>query len=194
MANPSAGFGFRPVRRIDGAAPSFQLIPAQIAYNNSNTIAKGDPCIVNSSGQIDIWASGALFGIFWGCEYLDPSLGYVDWKNSWAAPSGLASTTVVTGYVIADPMMVFEVVSPLSSNTLQASVYKNAAATTVGTPSPSGARGLSTATISGIATTSTLPFRIVGLSQKIGNNNAANNNIVEVMFNNSQYITGITGV
>lgn len=191
MSNPSTGLGLRPSRRADGAAPNYALVPFPIVYNYSGTIAKWDP-VIEASGYLNVWASGAIFGVFFGCEYLDPNLGYVDWKNSWTYPT-LASTTIVTGYVITDPQMIWEVVTTSGANTTQASVGLNAILTGMSTPSPTGSRGYSTARLSTIATTNTYPLRIVGLSQQIGNDNTANNNIVEVMFNNTQWVAGTTG-
>jgi hypothetical protein len=53
---------------------------------------------------------------------------------------------------------------------------------------------MSTATLTGIATTATLPLRITGLSQKIGNDNTSTSNVVEVVFNNFELRPGQTGI
>ena len=53
---------------------------------------------------------------------------------------------------------------------MQGNVWNNAALQGVGAPNPAG---MSTATLTGIATTASLPLRITGLSQKIGNDNTS---------------------
>lgn len=197
MSNPTGGFGLRPVRRRDGAAWTGQLTAVQIAYNNAHTFGKGDPVQSNSSGFIDLWSSGtnsgAIRGVFWGCEYLDPVLGFIDWKNAWLAPSGLASTTIVTAYIIDDPNLIFQIRATSALQVTQANVWENATFTAAGSPTTLP-KGLSTATLSGIATTSTLPLRITGLSQLVGNDNTSTSNIAEVVFNNFELSIGTTGI
>jgi hypothetical protein len=190
MANPTGGFGCRPVRRRDGAAWTGALTAVNLAFNNANIIAKGDPVITLATGFIDRWSSGVIRGIFWGCEYLDPVNNYVNWFNAWKAPT-LAGGTLVTAYIIDDPDLVFEIRAGAGLNVAQGSVWSNAAFQGVGAPN---AAGMSTATLTGIATTNTLPLRITGLSQKIGNDNTSTSNVVEVCFNNFELRPGQTGI
>jgi hypothetical protein len=194
MSNPTGGYGLRPVRRRDGAAWTGALTAVNIAFNNAHIIAKGDPVQTLSTGFIDLWSSGvnsgAIRGVFWGCEYLDPVNNYVNWFNAWKAPT-LASTVTVTAYVIDDPDLIFEIRSGIGLQTVQGNVWENATFTGAGSPN---AAGMSTATLSGIATTSTLPLRITGLSQKVGNDNTSSSNIVEVCFNNFELRTPTAGI
>ncbi|MGO8915766.1 MAG: hypothetical protein ACLQJR_07655 [Stellaceae bacterium] len=190
MSNPTGGYGLRPVRRRDGAAWTGALTAVQLAFNNAHTIAKGDPVVSLSTGFVDLWASGVIRGVFWGCEYLDPVNNYVNWFNAWKAPT-LPSTTAVTAYIIDDPDLIFEIRSGAGLQTIQANVWENAAIQGMGAPN---AAGMSTATLTGIATTSTLPLRITGLSQKVGNDNTSTSNIVEVVFNNFELRPGQTGI
>lgn len=196
MSNPTGGYGLRPVRRRDGAQWMGSLTAVQIAFNNAHTFGKGDPVQSLSTGFIDLWSSGvnsgAIRGVFWGCEYLDPVLGYVDWKNAWKAPT-LPSTTVVTAYVIDDPDLIFEIRAASGLNVVQGNVWNNATFTGAGSPSALPA-GMSTATLTGVATTNTLPLRITGLSQKVGNDNTSTSNVVEVCFNNFELRPGQTGL
>lgn len=190
MSNPTGGFGLRPVRRRDGAAWTGALTAVNIAFNNANTIAKGDPVITLATGFIDKWAAGVIRGVFWGCEYLDPVNNYVNWFNAWKAPV-LAAGTTVTAYIIDDPDLIFEIRAGSGLQIVQASVWNNAALQGVGAPN---AAGMSTATLTGIATTATLPLRITGLSQKIGNDNTSPSNVAEVAFNNFELRPGQTGI
>jgi hypothetical protein len=192
MANPTVGTGLRPARRRDGAAWTGQLTKANIAFNNANKIGKGDPIISLSSGFIDIWASGAIRGVFWGCEYLDPGTGYINWFNAWNAPAGLAAT-VVTAYIIDDPDLIFEIRAASGLNVTQGNVWSNATMTGMGTITALPA-GMSSVVLSSVATTSTFPLRIVGRSDKVGNDNTLAQNLVEVSFNNFELRTGVTGI
>jgi hypothetical protein len=188
MANTQGPWGFRPVRRLDGAAPNYQYNPYQLAYNNANTIAKGDPVKLLASGFIDVLAPGVIapFGIFWGCSYIDPNFQRTVWLNAWKAPS-LASTVIVTAWVYDDPNLVFEAQSgnSASSGYAQGNVGNN---TNFGGQSTPNAGGLSQAYAdqATINTTATLPFRIIGLGQKIGNDNTSPYNTVEVVMNAPQ--------
>ncbi len=195
MANVQGPFGLRPVRRIDGAQPNYQANPYQIAYNNSNKIAKGDPVKLLTSGLIDVLAPGttAIFGIFWGCQYFDPVQGRTVWSNMWNAVSGLASTQIVTCWVYDDPNIVFEAQAGGSTTPIaQADIGANINFAQQSTPNTIG---ISTAYLdqTTINTTNTLPFRLVGLSQKVGNDNTSAYNVAEVVFNNAQ-IKNTTGV
>jgi hypothetical protein len=190
MTNPTGGYGLRPVRRRDGAAWTGALTAVQLAYNNAHTIAKGDPVISLATGFIDLWSSGVIRGVFWGCEYLDPVNNYVNWFNAWKAPT-LAAGTPVTAYIIDDPDLIFEIRAGSGLQVVQGNVWNNAAIQGMASPSASG---LSTATLTGIATTATLPLRISGLSQKVGNDNTSPSNIVEVVFNNFELRPGQTGI
>lgn len=193
MTNGTVGFGLRPVRRQDSSAPNYALNQARIAYDQASTIAKWDPVILNNDGTIDIWASGAIYGVFYGCTYVNPSTGQTDWFNTWAVPT-LASGTIVTAWIVTDYTLIYQVRAAVGTNITQADVGQNAIVTLMGTPSPVGGRGYSTATLSTLGTTDSYPLTIVGLSQLVGNDNAAVNNIVEVIFNNSFFKAGVTGV
>lgn len=198
MSNPNAPFGFRPSRRIDGAVPNYQLITRRLAYNTSGSIAKGDPVKSLVSGYIDKRAAGSdpIFGIFWGCRYLDPNLGYVVDVNSWTAPS-LASTTIVEAFVIADKNMVFQCRAGGAATAITlADIGANFEHGGEGVPSPANSMGFSTAYLTPTpATTATHPFRLVGVASQIpGNDVTAAYDIVEVVFNFAElyYTTGIT--
>lgn len=188
MANTQGPWGFRPLRNINFGAPTYGMNAYQIAYNNTNKIAKGDPVLLNTSGQIDILAPGttAIFGIFWGCKYINPSVPSASpWYNAWLAPSGLPSTTLVECYIMDDPTEVYECQAGQSSTVAvaQADIGANCQFANQGLPNTAG---FSVAYLSAINTTNTLPFRIVGLGQGIGNDNASAYNTVQVIMNFNQ--------
>lgn len=198
MANTNAPFGLSPAQRIDGAALSFQITTRLIAYNAAEQIGKGDLVTSEIDGTITRFTTGDTnsAGVFWGCEYLDPGLGYITWRNAWTAPT-LPSTTIVTAYVIMDPMIAFEVqtnggsggATPVTS----ADIGANADVVN-GTPAVTGfsTEALSVATIDN---TATLPLRIWGLGRGIGNgyDAASAYNRVLVTLNTLQW-TNRTGI
>lgn len=209
MANVQSPFGFRPVRRVDGAVPNYKVTTRYLAFNNANKIAKGDPVKSLSTGFVDLGtASAQIVGIFWGCKYYDPTRQQTVWYPNWTAPSNLtASPTgafspyygqqggVVEAYIIDDPWIVFEAQAGNSSTTaINLGNVGNNVDFVAGTSGGNSA-GISTAFLNQgtIANTSTFPFRIVGLSEKIGNDNTSAFNTVEVVLNNSDFKT-LTGV
>lgn len=198
MANPTTGFGLRPVRRLDGAALSFQVERRLIAYNNAHTIGTGDLCTSLASGYIDAYTAGDTItaGVFIGCKYLSPTLGYEFWFPQWNAPT-LPSTTVVYAYVIADPNIVFDVRT--AGGTAAAVGVADIGANfelTVGTVN--ALTGQSTTTVLNTpATTSTYPVKMVNTSSTVTsgfNDNTLVNNIIEVRLNTLNLFTaaGIT--
>lgn len=203
MSNVFAPNGFTPVRRIDGAAWDDQITKRLIASANTNKFYKGDPVSVLSTGYIDVVAPGSLptqgvLGIFMGCQYLSTASGSPKWSPQF--PGGDAAADV-TAYICMDPNVVFR------------AQVGNAGAT--GGPAVLGdlnknfnfAFG-SGNTLSGIsgayldystkATTDTLPFTLIGLVQDPpgvnGTDTGSAGNIVEVVFNQSAFKVGTTGV
>lgn len=195
MANPTAGFGLREVRRIDGAALSFQVEARRIAYNNTNVMATGDLVKSLTTGYIDAYVAGDTrsAGVFWGCKYLDPNSGKMEWRPMWNAVSGLASTAIVTAYVIIDPNIVFEIRNSSASAPITVANIGENADIVVGVPTASPGQSVATLNQATLAVTATLPLRIVALGQTIGNDNTLGNNIVEVRLNTTdlQTATGL---
>jgi len=107
MANTNAPFGFRQYSGT-GSAPTYEQVAVSVAYNAS-AIYYGDPVTPQSDGTVARSAStGAtpgvpgIAGIFVGCQYLSVSQKRTVWSNYWPG-SDVASTSVVTGYIINDP-------------------------------------------------------------------------------------------
>jgi hypothetical protein len=200
MANTLASSGFQISRRLDGAQPNYAFAPnAQIAYNNANKIAFGDPVKLLSTGFIDVMAVGgsSIFGIFMGCDYWDPNFAQYRFVPAWNAVSGLGSTQVVTARVVIDPMAVFRVQTS-GGPMVQADVGQNIDILTGSSGAPSAA-GISTCSIdfTTLQTTSTLPFRVVAIVPFGSINYAYDptlaNNFAEVVMNTNTF-TSRTGI
>lgn len=192
MANTLAPNGFTDARFYAGGAPNYQMREARIAYNNTNKIALNDPVKLLSTGYIDLMAVGGstIHGIFRGCEYYDPVSQRYLWMPYWPAPSGLPSTAIVKAKVVVDPMATF-IAQINGGPAVQAAIGQNIDITTATSGAPNAA-GISVCSLdyTTLATTATLPFRIVGImptGMGVGStyDSTAANNWVEVRPNTS---------
>ena len=162
MANTNAPFGFRQYSG-NGSAPTYEQVAVQIAYNATN-IFFGDPVEPDANGYViqgdGTTAAAGIAGIFIGCTYLSVSQKRVIWSNYWPG-SDVAATSVVTGYIVNDPNARF-IAQTGATGATQSTINLN-----VGYVTGSGntANGISAATVDVTTadTTTTLPFRVVGL-------------------------------
>jgi len=192
MANTNSPFGFKPIRRLDGAAWSscHTTKKMQITAGACN---RGDVVKQMPDGTVAVSAAAAGYlnvGVFVGCHYTVASLGYPIWTNYWPG-AGAAPGTLVDAFVIDDPMVVYEVMAATGPITL-ANVGDNA--DVVVTASATGFSKWALATPAVAAGSDVLPFKVVG----VGNNGifiqdgydaASANNIVEVAWNVQNYKT-----
>jgi len=162
MANTNAPFGFRQYSG-NGSAPTYEQVAVQIAYNATN-IFFGDPVEPDSNGYViqgdGTTAAAGIAGIFIGCTYLSVSQKRVIWSNYWPG-SDVASTSVVTGYIVNDPNARF-IAQTGSTAATQSTINLNVPYVT---GSGNTANGISAAyvDVANAAVTATLPFRVVGL-------------------------------
>lgn len=193
MANTNAPFGFRAVRRLDGAVPNFATRTYEIAYNNSTKIRKGDAVKLLTTGYIDLAAASdtSLLGVLDGVEYYDVVQAKKVFFNGWLAPTTTALAGSVKARVIVDPMAVYAVQSNGAALTL-ANIGENIKLV-AGTGND--LTGISGAAVdqTTLNTTNTIPFRIVGLSEQGTNDNASSYNVVEVIIVGNHF-TNLTGL
>jgi hypothetical protein len=199
MANPNAPFGFKPVRRLDGAAWSGNLTTRKVAAANTNVMCKGDIVKQLSTGYIDIATATpsdhSTLGIFYGCHFYNSSVGYNVWSNRF--PAGAISAGVdVDAFIIDDPSVVFEVMGSAAAITL-ASIGLNADFVVA---TGNALNGISAWTLNSgtLATTPTFPFRVIGLGNfgvntSPGYDATSANNVVEVCWND-QFLRQMTGI
>lgn len=128
-------------------------------------------------------------GVFVGCSYISPSLGYFLNAQYWPASTTTSITTGPgrpTGYVVNDPNAVFAIQADdtLTRGALgqNAAIVQTAGSTVTG----KSANALSA---SSVADTNTLPLRIVGLLQIPDNDWTSAYPIVLVKFNIHQLTT-----
>lgn len=160
MANTNAPNGFQYFGRMDGGSPTMGNTTRKILSTYNVAIGFGDPVISVASGYIQRATASTvqIAGIFFGCSYLDTGVGRVIWTKSWP---GTAQGSDAIAYLNTDPQSLFvgqSNGSPITFSDIDANI--NFA---IGTPD--SVTGMSTSSLnqSTIATTDTLPFRIVGL-------------------------------
>ncbi len=192
MANPTVGFGLRLAGRYDGAAQAFQMEQCRIAYDNSHTFGTGNLVIGLNTGYIDAYTAGGaqVKGVFAGCSYFSSVVGRTIWSPLWNAPS-LASTVIVTAWILSDPAYLFEIrtsVAPITIADIGANVD-----VVVGTTN--AITGQSTTVTDGTTmdSTSTFPLRIHSIGTNPTIDNTLVGNIGLVSLNTSVYRTN-TGV
>lgn len=203
MANIFSPNGFWPVRRYDGAAWTGNMTQYLIASGNSHSFFQGDPVIILNTGYIDDVAVGSLptqgvRGIFMGCEFQNTTSG-TPWANYYPA----ASTANVVAWVIDDPMVVFRAwvgttATPTAGGPVtQANIGENISYQQGTGNTASGISG-SYVDYNVVGTSATLPFTIVSLVTGPPGVNGTDvttaGNICEVVFNQSAFKVGTTGV
>lgn len=160
MANTNAANGFQYFGRLEGGSPTEGQTTRLIANADTAAVGMGDPVTSLATGYVTLSTAGTtqIDGIFLGCQYLSTAVGRIINTNYWP---GSGASGDVTAYITNDPQGVFVA---QSNNT--AIVFADIGANinfVAGTPNST--TGFSTAALdqSTIATTNTLPFRIVGL-------------------------------
>lgn len=183
MANTNAAFGFRQYSGT-GSSPTYEQNVRKIKSDNTTAIFFGDAVIPLSSGYIGQATANTvqLAGIFAGCKYLSTSQKRTVWSNFWPGADAAAD---VEAYIIDDPNAKFLVQVGGTAVTL-ADIGSNIQLN-VGTGNT--ATGISGMYAESVATTITLPFKVVGLVQDPPGANgtdatSAYNQII-VQFNNT---------
>lgn len=197
MANVNAPNGFQYFGRLEGGSPTEGMTTRLIANADTAKVGQGDPVTSLGTGYVTASTAGTtqIDGIFYGCEYLSTATGRTIWSNYWP---GAGATGDIKAYLTTDPQAMFVV---QSNNT--AIVFADIGANinfAAGTPNAVTGFGTTSVAQSTIESTTTLPFRIVGLLSDYtgpnggnGTDNASAYNRVIVTANNwdRKSLTGI---
>lgn len=189
MANSNTPFGLRPLRRIDGAAPNYQLNAYKVLESDTTKIGTGD-LVKLSSGYVARAAATdtPVLGVFAGCEWYDTTIQRKIFSPQWTGTT--SAIAPVTAYVIDDVNTVFEIKSSGTVITV-ADIGKTAKIATATDPSASG---ISTEKLdqTSLATNQlTYPLKVVGLGKGQENDNTASYNTVEVVLNATVLKAGV---
>ena len=180
MANQSTAYGLRPIGLVGSGANSTGVTQYEIASNNTNAIYQYGLCVPLAAGVIDY--AGATdggttqaLGVLIGVEYQDSVQKKPVFINYWPGSGSVSVDTnyPVKAFVADSPDQLFKVASDASLTdraTALAGVFANAS---LGTSARTGSSdtGVSNSAlgVSTIATTATLPLRIVGILDDAAN-------------------------
>lgn len=181
MANAETSFGLRPVGLVGSGANSTGLTQYEIASNNTNAIYNGALVIPLAAGVIDqagdtAGGTTAALGVLVGVEYVDSVSKKPVFKNYWPGSGSVSVDTnhPVKALVADNPDQLFVVAADATLTdraTALAGVFANASlGTSARTGSTDTGKSNSQLSVSSIATTATLPLRIVGLVDDDANN------------------------
>jgi hypothetical protein len=193
MANTFAPFGFRQYSGT-GSAPTYEQVAAKIKSDYTTAVFFGDAVLQDANGYITRAGDGPttqLAGVFVGCKYLSVSQKRTVWSNYWP---GSDNNGDIEAYIVNDPNAKFLVQAGSSTNVTQAAV--GASISLSGGANGNTANGISGMCVDTIGTSSTAPFRVVGLvTEPAGTNGtdaASNANYVIVAFLNVSTKTLVT--
>jgi hypothetical protein len=191
MSSVAAPYGFRPVSLVGGRAYTQGIRLIKIASGYATAIGFGDAVKLVSTGTVAKDTGTTTMtpvGIFTGCYYTDPNTKQPSYHQSWTA-SVVASDAVA--YVVEDPFAIFQIQA--DGSVAQSALGENAGV------NQNAVNSYGTSTVSlnsaGIATTNTLPLRIIdfvnGPFSAVGD--AYTDVLVTWNFGMHQYLTA-TGV
>jgi hypothetical protein len=180
MANQSTAYGLRPIGLVGSASNSTGVTQYEIASNNTNAIYQYGIVVPLAGGVIDF--AGATdggttqaLGVLMGIEYQDSVQKKPVFLNYWPGSGSVSVDTnyPVKAFVADDPNQLFRVASDASLTnraTALATVFANASlGTSARTGSTNTGSSDSALSVSSVATTATLPLRIVGILDDVSN-------------------------
>jgi hypothetical protein len=184
MANAETAFGLRPVGLVGSSVNSTGVTEYEIASDNSNAIFQyslvtpAAAGVIDQAGATDGGTTAAL-GVLMGIQYHDSVQKKPVWLNYWPGSAAVSVDTnyPVKAFVADNPDQLFVVAADATLTnraTAFAGVFANAS---LGTSARTGVtavgRSNSQLSVSSIATTATLPLRIVGLVDDEANSDYA---------------------
>ena len=174
MANQETAYGLRPIGLVGNAANTTGVTQYEIASNNTNALFNGAIVVPTAAGVID--QAGATsggttqaLGVLMGVEYVDSSTKKVVFNNYWPGSNNVSVDTnfPVKALVADNPNQLFKVASDATLTdraTALTAIFANASlGTSARTGSTNTGRANGALSVSSIATTATLPLRIVGI-------------------------------
>jgi hypothetical protein len=184
MANLATAYGLRPVGLVGSAVNSTGVTQYEVASDNTDAIFNGSICVPLAAGvigQAGATSGGTTqaLGVLMGVEYVDSTTKKTTFLNYWPGSGSVSVDTnhPVKAFVADNPNQLFQVASDATLTdraTALAGVFANA---TLGTSARTGStntgRSNSALSVSSIATTATLPLRIVGIVDDDANSDFA---------------------
>lgn len=175
MANTLAPFGFRTLGVVGGSSPTFGMIWRKVAAADTADIFYGDPVKSLNTGYVAAWTASTavsqLAGIFRGCRYVSSATGEYVFSTLWPGTGNTGDVEVCLDPCNLAVPPLFLVQSSGTAITL-ADIGANADVS-MGTGSQTTHISGATLDQATLGTTATLPFRIMGLYQGVGNGSDA---------------------
>jgi len=187
MSTSATPYGFRPVGLLGGGDWSNSIRHIKLTNSYGTSIFYGDVVKVVATGTVEKDSGTTTMtpvGIFVGCSYTDPSSSQPTYAQMWTAST---SATDIMAYVVDDPNVVFQAQgdATLAQTALgnNVAVVQTAGSTSIGTSK----NAIDSSTI---ATTKTLPVRIIGFID--GPNSSVGDTYTDVLckFNSGGDATG----
>ena len=174
MANSNTAYGLRPIGLVGNGVNSTGVTQYEIASDNTNAIYQYGLVTPTADGVIDYAGATSggttpALGVLMGVEYVDSVSKKPVWINYWPGSGSVSVDTnhPVKAFVADNPNQLFKVASDATLTdraTAQAAVFANASlGTSARTGSTDNGSSNSALSVSSIATTATLPLRIVGI-------------------------------
>lgn len=174
MANAETAFGLRPVGLVGAGVNSTGVTEYEIASNNTNAIFQYSLVTPSAAGVIDhagdtAGGTTAALGVLMGVQYHDATQKKPVWLNYWPGSNNVAVDTnfPVKALVADNPDQLFVVAADATLTNRATALSHIFANASLGTSARTGVtatgRSNSQLNVASIATTATLPLRIVGL-------------------------------
>lgn len=197
MSSTANPYGMVPVLN-QGAqynTQGFEQVPILDGYTTS--IFYGDVVKLGSNNYLEKDTGTTTltpYGVFLGCKFISPTLGYFQPQQYWPASTTTGYTTspnIPMGFVSTFPWGVFQIQAdgsvPLASIGANAAIVQTAGNASLG-------KSRNALSASSITTTDSLPLRIVGFVESPTNAPGDAFTDVLVVFNNTQQILTKLGV
>lgn len=180
MANQETAYGLRPIGLVGSGANSTGVTQYEIASDNTNAIYQYSIVVPLAAGVIDQAGDTAggttqALGVLMGVEYQDSVQKKPVFINYWPGSGSVSVDTnyPVKAFVADNPNQLFKAASDASLTdraTALATVFANASlGTSARTGSSSTGAASGALSVSSVATTATLPLRIVGIVDDAAN-------------------------
>jgi hypothetical protein len=176
MANTNGAFGLRPYGMLGSAPASTGTTEYRIASDNANALYQGMAVIPIAAGVIDDLQAAAggtvsIVGVFNGCEYVRSSDGKTVFSNFWPGSSaaGADSNFPVKAFLYDNPSQLFTIATSnvqTGNDTeaeLRTAVFANIQFANGNSGSNTTGISSATADLNTVATTNSLPLRIMGI-------------------------------
>src|SRR3990167_812096 len=164
MSTTARPYGLVPVKKLGGQPYNNSFSQYKIASAYATNIFKGDLVrLLTADGTVvkDTGTTTATpIGVFVGCSYTDPNLNYLVFRDRWPAST---VATDAKAFVVDDPDMIFKIQGDgIGTIYGQQSLGTNAALVQGAGSTTTGISGVSLDS-SSVATTATLPLKIIGV-------------------------------